>query len=232
MKVKPSDIKEKRRLCSEFYSRNFSQKVSHYFSALFIRLNFSPNFITLIMLVLIIPISILILSTSYYLFIFGCFLLMLINVMDTSDGEVARFTNKTSSSGIYLDYVFQYIVDLILFIVLAIKFINISNTVSVLILIYLIFYLIDSYSKRSFLSAKNEKQNNTINSKNILKTFFAITSSNTFIYHSLWIILILDSFQETKVILELYFFYISIAQMLKTIVRFYLNYNILNNENL
>ena len=103
------------------------------------------------------------------------FLLMLINVMDTCDGEVARFTKKTSSYDIYLDYVFQYIVDLILFIVLAIKFINISKTVSVLTLIYLIFYLIDSYSE-SFLSAKNEKQNNTINSKNILKTFISITS--------------------------------------------------------
>ena len=47
MKIKPSDIKKNRRLCSEFYSRNISQKVSHYFSALFIRLDISPNFIYL-----------------------------------------------------------------------------------------------------------------------------------------------------------------------------------------
>ena len=130
---------------------------------------------------------------------------MLINVMDTCDGEVVRFTKKTSSSRIYLDYVFQYIVDLIYLLYWQSNLIIFQNSFIFNINIS-DFYLIDSYSKRSFLSAKNKNQNNTINSKNILKTFIAITSSNTFIYHSLWIILILDSFQETKLILQLYFF--------------------------
>ena len=71
MKIKPSDIKKNRRLCSEFYSRNISQKsFTLLFSSIYKIRHFS-NFITLIMLMLIIPISILILSTSYYLFIFG-----------------------------------------------------------------------------------------------------------------------------------------------------------------
>ena len=101
MKIKPSDIRRIEDYVVSFTVEISLKKVSHYFSALFIRLDISPNFIGYqFVLMLIIPISILILSTSYYLFIFGCFLLMLIRSFMIHVMEKWLDLQKTSSSGI------------------------------------------------------------------------------------------------------------------------------------
>ena len=231
-----SKIKNSRKICNEFYSRNISQLFSHYFSAFFIHFNISPNTITLLMLLIIFPISFLLLSSSNTYFIIGSFFLIFINILDASDGEVARYTKKTSESGVYLDYLFQYIVDLILFLVLIYKFYHEYRFISVLIFIYLSMYLIDSYSKRSFNAIiKKNISNNIYQNKNLLKTLLSITSSNTFFYHTFWIILLIKntSFGILSLyILDSYFIYLASIQSIKTFYRFRLNYKILSNENM
>tara|TARA_B100000424_G_C22718894_1_gene390605 strand:- start:58 stop:624 length:567 start_codon:yes stop_codon:yes gene_type:complete len=188
------------------------------------------------MLLIIFPISFLLLSSSNTYFIIGSFFLIFINILDASDGEVARYTKKTSESGVYLDYLFQYIVDLILFLVLIYKFYHEYRFISVLIFIYLSMYLIDSYSKRSFNAIiKKNISNNIYQNKNLLKTLLSITSSNTFFYHTFWIILLIKntSFGILSLyILDSYFIYLASIQSIKTFYRFRLNYKILSNENM
>ena len=73
---------------------------SIYFSAVFIKLKVHPNYISLT------AIALLITSASMYIsgqFVIGALLLLASFLLDCCDGEVARYTNKQSFYGLYLE---------------------------------------------------------------------------------------------------------------------------------
>ena len=219
------EVKSSRNICNEFYSRVVSQKVSHYFSSLFIILKVSPNTITYLMGIFIIPISIGLYFSSDFLSIFFAFSLLLINIFDTSDGEVARFLNKTSLKGIFYDKFFQIFADTILLFSLTMKFFNYSNKlIFTLIFIYLLVYFLNTYLKR--LSEIYLDASDKISKKGNLKSFISNISSNTFFFHTLWLLFVIKIYLESSlfdIIAILYFLNLIILNLIKS---FYIFFNI------
>ena len=231
MKVTPKDIKEERRMCSEFYSRTISMKISHYVSSFCINNHISANAVTSMMLISGLFSAILLLQDSIILQIIGAMSLFIVNIFDTADGEVARFNKKTSIIGIYYDKVFQVIVDILIFLVILYNqyryFDDFLYTIPLIIII--LFYFVDNYSKEvfSFLkegnnieNAKETKLQISFNQKSKLQFFAHITSSNTAFFHLYWIFLLLDVvFFENFILQFLYLLYYMFLEIIRVINR-------------
>ena len=216
------EVKSSRDICNEFFSRVVSQKVSHYFSSLFIILKVSPNTITYLMGVFIIPISVGLYFSSDFLSIVFAFSLVLINIFDTSDGEVARFLNKTSLKGVFYDKFFQIFADTVLLFSLAMKFFNYSNKlIFTLIFIYLLVYFLNTYLKR--LSEIYLEASDKILKKGNLKSFLSNISSNTFFFHTLWLLFVIKIYLQPSlfdIIAILYFLNLIILNSIKSFYLF------------
>lgn len=91
-------------------ARRFTRKISIYFTYIFINLKLSANQITFIWGILGL--------VGVYLFSFGHYkiniiasvLIILSNILDHSDGEVARYNHKCSFLGIFLDRLFHNLI--------------------------------------------------------------------------------------------------------------------------
>jgi phosphatidylglycerophosphate synthase len=175
--------------------------------------------------VFIIPISVGLYFSSDFLSIVFAFSLVLINIFDTSDGEVARFSNKTSLKGVFYDKFFQIFADTILLFSLTMKFFNYSNKlIFTLIFIYLIVYFLNTYLKR--LSEIYLDASDKISKKGCLKSFLSNISSNTFFFHTLWLLFVLKMYLKSSlfdIIAILYFLNLIILNLIKS---FYIFSNI------
>ena len=80
----------------EFYSRVFSGKLSPFVAAACVNTRITPNHLTFF------------LSGTNLGFFIGGLLLILLNILDAADGELARYTKQTSDFGDYLDRVAHY----------------------------------------------------------------------------------------------------------------------------
>tara|TARA_Y100001968_G_scaffold315855_1_gene342952 strand:- start:5832 stop:6557 length:726 start_codon:yes stop_codon:yes gene_type:complete len=96
----------KAKTCNEFWSRYFSRIFSPFISSLLIKFNVNANWITFSM----IPFALASVICSIYIHhnpIINLLLISLlgafINILDTVDGEVARYNRTTSKYGKYLD---------------------------------------------------------------------------------------------------------------------------------
>ena len=218
-----NQLKTSRNICSEFYSRVISQKFSHYFSTFFIIIKVSPNTITTMMGLLIIPISLGLYFSDDTLSVFFAFSLIIINIIDTSDGEVARFLKKTSSKGVFYDKFFQIFADTILLFSLSMKFANYQNKlIFILIFIYMIVYFLNTYLKR--LSEIYLTSSDKISKKGNLKSFLSNISSNTFFFHTLWILFVIKIYVQPSLfdyVAILYFLNLIILNTIKSIYIFY-----------
>jgi hypothetical protein len=104
-----------RRECDTWYGRNFVRKISIYISFLFVKIGIKAMAVTTIVLFLGI-LSALAFSTGGKIWFFaGILLLQLWYVMDQVDGEVARYNEETSFTGMYFDKLVHYIVHPIVF---------------------------------------------------------------------------------------------------------------------
>lgn len=102
-RIKQEDIKAKR--IRYAFHRHFSTL----FTYIFIKLNISPNTITLLTFLISI-FGFIFLSIGTYTSIFiGMIFFNLVHVIDCSDGEVARLQNKKSIEGVYLDEISHYV---------------------------------------------------------------------------------------------------------------------------
>jgi CDP-diacylglycerol--glycerol-3-phosphate 3-phosphatidyltransferase len=93
---------------TKYIYRKFSKPVTR----LFYKLNFEPNQVTVLSLVLGI-ISALLLSQS--MFLIGLIILFLSEVLDCADGDLARMKKKVSKKGEFLDSFLDRIVEVFLF---------------------------------------------------------------------------------------------------------------------
>lgn len=112
-------IKEMRQVCQQrrpnsrgkmvwaghWFNRFFSRYISIYITWLFSKLGISANATTFLMIPTALIGVALCVSHVLWLNIFGCSLVIMAEVLDCVDGELARWTKKSSIRGLYLDLV-------------------------------------------------------------------------------------------------------------------------------
>jgi hypothetical protein len=112
-------IKEMRAVCQQrrpnakgqmvwaghWFNRLVNRHFSIYFTWLFVKLNVNANQVSLLMILAGLAGAALCIPHLLWLNIIGAFLLMFAEVLDCVDGEVARWTKKSSLKGLYLDLV-------------------------------------------------------------------------------------------------------------------------------
>lgn len=86
------------------------QKISPYFTKIFLIFKLTPNQITTLGLLLIFLASILIITDNKINIFLASILTILYLIFDYSDGEIARIKKQQTMSGTYLDFVVDYIV--------------------------------------------------------------------------------------------------------------------------
>ena len=94
-----------------FYFKYFTRYVSIYFSFIFIKYKISPNSITILMIIPGIIGAYLLKEGTVLSYIFAGILLIFHDILDTADGEVARYLEKKTLLGIYFDNIVHLIVN-------------------------------------------------------------------------------------------------------------------------
>lgn len=205
------DFKKGRKENSEFFSKYFSNKISPFVSYLFIVLKIKPNFITLLMIPSAIIGGFLINFDDNILKGIGVIFFLFINILDTSDGEVARYTKVFSKNGKFLDLFSQFIADNIFFISCFFCF----GKPKIILFAYML-YSIFLYSKRIQLVSNQSDQESNNKLILLLKTL----GSNNFLYHSFFIFFIFKEFEYYNQIFLLYWIGFSAIILLKIIYVF------------
>ena len=93
----------------------FDLKLSIYFTWIFLRLGLSANAVTILSGISSIIGGFLLASKSIWIVILGILFLHLYYLLDYSDGEVARYNNKDSISGWFLDWYMLFVRDAAMF---------------------------------------------------------------------------------------------------------------------
>ncbi len=86
-----------------YIARNINKKVSIPMSTVLSRTGIHPNYLTIFNLIIGVLSSVFLLFNSYWYTVLGGCLFQLASVLDGVDGEVAKFTFKTSKIGSWLD---------------------------------------------------------------------------------------------------------------------------------
>src|SRR5215475_10789617 len=89
--------------------RLYGRKLSPYFTWVFARLGWSPNAVTAAFIVCGIAAGVVIAFGGLATAVIGALLVQLYLIFDCSDGELARWSNKKSVAGVYLDGVGHYL---------------------------------------------------------------------------------------------------------------------------
>ena len=222
-------IRESRKEFTEFYTKNFSKYFSPYLTLISIRLGITPNGLTYSMWSAGILAAITFLYENIIFSLIGSFLLIMINIFDTSDGEVARLTGKTSKFGVTLDKIAHFTTNIILIYCIAL---NLSNFYDSSIPIHLSIFLIlvmcsDELIKELFLSQRlrsdmnSSKMEISYNRNSNAEFIVHITASCTGLYHILPLMIFLDWFLEIERLLQsIYLSYFLLINLLKFIVRY------------
>ena len=189
------DIRAKRKVCTEYYSRVFSSRVSIYISAFCISKGISANTITKLMFLFgLLSVGVFWVDSIIFK-ILSLWGMIIFNILDTVDGEIARYKNETSTEGIFYDRLFQYIVDLLLFASMA-YYILIEYGIGIVFafwLIFLFFFILDIFTKNLYELLSNRNPIGiSYDRQSIIQRIAHATSSNTAIYHIYWILIVAD----------------------------------------
>ena len=88
-----------------WFNRFFSRYISIYITWLFLKLGITANAVTFLMIPTTLIGVVLCVPHILWLNILGCSLVIMAEVLDCVDGELARWTKKSSIKGLYLDLV-------------------------------------------------------------------------------------------------------------------------------
>ena len=132
----------------------------------------------------------------------GCILLFLINVLDTSDGEVARYLDTCSPFGVILDKIVHFTTNQVIYFCFAFGlYLESANELWVLLGFGLIFVttsddilkeLFTVQAANSSENAKKTKLQLSYNKSSLLQFFVSISFANTGFYHLFGIFVLLD----------------------------------------
>jgi phosphatidylglycerophosphate synthase len=89
--------------------RLYGRKISPYFTWVFARLGWSPNAVTAAFIACGIAAGVVIAFGGLVTAVIGALLIQLYLIFDCSDGELARWSNRKSAAGIYLDGIGHYL---------------------------------------------------------------------------------------------------------------------------
>jgi phosphatidylglycerophosphate synthase len=116
----PAGIKE--RVNEEHWAgRLYMRDVSPYLSTVFVRLGVPPNPITYLMMAFGVLAGVVLAFGGLWSAILAFVLIQVYLLLDCSDGEVARYTGRTSVAGIYLDRIGHYLSEIALLIGLGVR---------------------------------------------------------------------------------------------------------------
>ena len=102
------------------FSMKLYRFISKYISFLFIKLNITPNQVTVFHNIMEFCSLFLLLTGNYNIFFLTIIILVLGGILDNVDGEIARATGKTSLKGEYLDLIGHRIIHPMFFLFLSI----------------------------------------------------------------------------------------------------------------
>ena len=103
--IKAINRRGKIALTGHWYNKYFTRHFSIYFTWLFVRIGVSANAITIASIVIGIIGSLLCIPHVLWMTLLGIFWLYIFELFDCVDGEVARWTKKSSVKGLYLDLI-------------------------------------------------------------------------------------------------------------------------------
>jgi phosphatidylglycerophosphate synthase len=110
----PPGLKDRRNE-EHWAGRLYMRRISPYFTWLFVRIGFSPNQLTYLMIVCgVLGGAAVAVSPNLVWAIVGAVLIQAYLLLDCSDGEVARFRKRTSVTGVYLDRIGHYMSEVAL----------------------------------------------------------------------------------------------------------------------
>ncbi|GAA1110053.1 CDP-alcohol phosphatidyltransferase family protein [Nocardiopsis composta] len=116
----PEGVKE--RVNEEHWAgRLYMRDISPYLSALFIRLGVPPNPITYLMMAFGVLAGVVVAFGGLWSAVAAFLMVQIYLLLDCSDGEVARYTKRTSVAGIYLDRIGHYLSEVALLIGLGVR---------------------------------------------------------------------------------------------------------------
>jgi phosphatidylglycerophosphate synthase len=92
--------------------RAYGRHISPYFTWVFVRLGVTPNQVTVVMVVCGVLAGVVLAFGGLWPAVLAAVLIQVYLILDCSDGEVARFTGRTSVAGVYLDRVGHYLSEL------------------------------------------------------------------------------------------------------------------------
>lgn len=101
--------------------RAYGRHASPYFTWLFVRLGVTPNQVTVVMVVCGVLAGVVLAFGGLWSAVLAAVLIQLYLILDCSDGEVARYTGRTSIAGVYLDRIGHYLSELALLIGLGMR---------------------------------------------------------------------------------------------------------------
>tara|TARA_B100000212_G_C27379931_1_gene536543 strand:- start:729 stop:1472 length:744 start_codon:yes stop_codon:yes gene_type:complete len=220
----------------EFYSRYFTGIFSPYLAAVFVGTRITPNQLTLAMIPCGIIGTILMISGNSLLALLGSLCYIFLNVLDASDGELARYTNQTSVFGDYLDRVAHYITNSAFMLGLGffIYFQNENILFIYLIVLGEVFMLGDEVLRDLLISCglqdlknndpgtrKNQKKLTKIKANTLTTILFNVFFSNAAAFHITPLLLMLFHFNLINLfVLGVYFFLFSIIYPIKFLMRY------------
>lgn len=228
----------------EFYSVYFSRFISCFITSLLTSLNITPNFVTLSMIFSGVIGSILFLTGEIHFFILGAFFYILLNILDCTDGELARYLNKVTDFGDYLDRVAHYVTNMLIFISVGIGiFIHTSQLSYIYFSILLLVTYVTDDILRDLLTISDLK--NSEDSRKVLKKNTSITvtrkyhrlnlliknlSSNVSFFHFLFIFSLIDFYIYQQLMITKYYYLIfCILSIIKIIFRILIINNLKRN---
>ena len=103
-----------------YWRRIFKRKISIYLTWFLIQTPITPNQVTFLMLITGLISAWFFTKGIYFYSLIAIFFLTLSSFLDACDGEVARYRNKYSSNGTYLDLMVHIIVDPLIILSIAI----------------------------------------------------------------------------------------------------------------
>lgn len=101
--------------------RAYGRHISPYFTWMFVRMGVTPNQVTVVMVVCGVLAGVVLAFGGLWSAVLAAVLIQLYLILDCSDGEVARYTGRTSIAGVYLDRIGHYLSELALLIGLGMR---------------------------------------------------------------------------------------------------------------
>jgi phosphatidylglycerophosphate synthase len=98
--------------CNEIYTKIFSRHFSYFVTALLSFTSITPNKLTILMFPIGIVAGVIMAYGTLEAMIIGGVFAIMLNLVDTVDGELARFLNKSSLGGDYLDRLAHYVTNM------------------------------------------------------------------------------------------------------------------------